>query len=324
MPFTKLTSTDAFITFDLPEAEESYGVTRLAPKVLVDGAWSLARSVTYAFAAFEVRVGGASAGINADAGSRDAAITSFMEEVAPMVAARTFVTDPGVGVREADIAALRVHDPRNPGLWEAGLGSELGAVGAVSAAGDVAGKRVIVDAVTGPELLEAVAAAGGKIVALTTSKGATVADEGLADLRAAWDNHGVALVDEVGTTTDRVKALATPADVLFLNGRAGSLDHEVAAVVECALLVPTAPVPVTARALAVLGRADACVLPDFLTTAAPLLAGFDLDAGDPVERVRTAATGLIGAGPDAWLQAVERAESFLAGWATVPFGRPLA
>ena len=65
MRVQQLESTDAFVLFDLDGAEKATGVARLAPKVLHDSAELLARSVTYSFATFELRMTGASAGINA-------------------------------------------------------------------------------------------------------------------------------------------------------------------------------------------------------------------------------------------------------------------
>ena len=114
-------------------------------------------------------------------------------------------------------------------------------------------------------------------------------------------------------------------DVLFVAGKAGVLDHATAAVVQARTIVPLTPVPVTARALAVLGNAERIVIPDFLATAAPLLATYDAAGGDPVQRVHTAVTDLAEAGTGLWLAAAKRAEQHLATWtAEKPFGRPLA
>jgi hypothetical protein len=114
-------------------------------------------------------------------------------------------------------------------------------------------------------------------------------------------------------------------DVLFVAGKAGVLDHATAAVVQARTIVPLTSVPVTARALAVLSRADRVVIPDFIATAAPLLAAFDAAGGDPVRRVHTAVTDLAEAGTGLWLAAAKRAEQNLATWtAEKPFGRPLA
>lgn len=117
----------------------------------------------------------------------------------------------------------------------------------------------------------------------------------------------------------------SPCDVLFVAGKAGVLDHATAEAVEASLIVPLTPVPVTARALAVLGKAERTVVPDFLSTAAPLLAAHDADGGDPVQRVCDAALDLADKGTGMWIAAALAAEEKLAGWtAEKPFGRPLA
>jgi glutamate dehydrogenase/leucine dehydrogenase len=114
-------------------------------------------------------------------------------------------------------------------------------------------------------------------------------------------------------------------DVLFVAGKAGVLDHGTAENVKASLIVPLTTVPVTARALAVLGKADRTVVPDFLSTAAPLLATHDPDGGDPVQRVRDAAIALADQGTNMWLAAAHAAEANLATWTPEkPFGRPLA
>jgi glutamate dehydrogenase/leucine dehydrogenase len=116
-----------------------------------------------------------------------------------------------------------------------------------------------------------------------------------------------------------------PCDVLFVAGKAGALDHPTAEGVQASIVVPLTPVPVTARALAVLGRRGTVVIPDFLSTAAPLLATYDADGGDPVQRIRQATIDLAETGPGLWLAAAQAAEANLATWTKeTPFGRPLA
>jgi hypothetical protein len=114
-------------------------------------------------------------------------------------------------------------------------------------------------------------------------------------------------------------------DVLLTAGRPGSLDHERAETIRARAVVPLAPVPVTAKAFAVLSRTGTVYVPDFVSLAAPLLAGFDPDGGDPVPRVAALASELSAEGTGMWMAAVVRAEEFLAGWQDgLPFGRPLA
>src|SRR5829696_8109833 len=103
-------------------------------------------------------------------------------------------------------------------------------------------------------------------------------------------------------------------DVLFVAGKAGVLDHPTAEAVRATTVVPLSPVPVTARALAVLGRAGRVVIPDFLSTAAPLLAAHDPEGGDPVQRIRDATIEVAEHGTGLWLAAAQRAEKNLATW----------
>ena len=282
MKVQRLSSTDGFMVFDLDAATTSVGVARLAPKVLQDGAVLLARSVTYAFASFDVTGhGGASAAINAKAEDRDDAIKAFVEEVGPLVESGRLSLAPGLGLTADDLAPLGGSEP-DPTLTAAGA----------LAAGKVAGP---LDWRTA-----AVVGSGPVAAAATAQLGA--AEATLAERR-----------------------FDAACDVLFVAGKAGVLDHPTAEGVKATTIVPLTPVPVTARALAVLGRAGRVVIPDFLSTAAPLLAAHDADGGDPIQRIRDVTIELAEHGTGLWLAAAQRAEARLATWTKeTPFGRPLA
>lgn len=292
VPIHKLSSTDAFIAFDL-EGAPSVGVTRLARKILVDGAELLARSTTYAFASFGIEMGGASAGINAEGEATEAAVAAFLQEVAPMVTAGEWATDPGLGLREDDLAPLRAGDKRPAELWTSGLADTLTAQGAVAAAG--------------------AARAGG----LSGARCALVGKGPLVDAaRTALEAAGATVVAGEGVDAD--------ADVLLLAGKAGMLEHEAVPSVRADVVVPLTPVPVTARAHADLGKAGKVHVPDFLATAAPLLHAHG-DVADPVAAVADKVAGYADRGTGMWLAAVEDAEAFLRTWREqLPFGRPLA
>ena len=67
------------------------------------------------------------------------------------------------------------------------------------------------------------------------------------------------------------------------------------------------------------------VVPDFISTAAPLLAVLDPSGGDPLARVQASVAEVAGQGTGLWMAAVERAEDHLSTWqAELPFGRPLS
>lgn len=283
----KLTSCDGFIAFDLDGAP-SAGIVRLAPKVLRDGAELLARSTTYAAASFGLQVGGGSAGINAKPDDRSAAVTAFVTEVGELVESGRWLPGPGVGVTAADLAPLP-HAERRAAAFDETAAGESAVAAALGACGSLQGKRVAVVG-SGPRADAAAASA-------SANAGEPVAG-------ASFD---------------------ADCDVLLVGGKAGVLEHDLAATVKAPVVVPLAPVPVTARAFAVLSRAGSVVVPDFVSTAAPLLAALDPDGGDPMERVHAAVADLVGEGTGLWMAAVTRAESFLATWQDeLPFGRPLA
>jgi hypothetical protein len=278
----KLTGTDGFVVTDLDDATTSVGIARLAPKVLRDGAELLARSVTYAFAAFKVAGhGGASAAINAKPDARDDAVAAFVDELRERTASGALVLAPGTGLTAEDLAPLGAEAPD----------------AALTAAGALAAGRV-----AGPHDWRTAAVVGAGPVAEAAAAQLTEAGATLAEPR-----------------------FDAECDVLFVAGRAGSLDHPTAAGVQARTIVPLTPVPVTARALAVLSKADRVVIPDFLATAAPLLARHDAHGGDPVARIHAAVTDLAERGTGLWLAAAQQAEANLATWTEeTPFGRPLA
>ena len=111
-------------------------------------------------------------------------------------------------------------------------------------------------------------------------------------------------------------------DVLFVAGKAGVLDHPTAEGVKATTIVPLTPVPVTARALAVLGRQERVVVPDFLSIAAPLLAADDPDGGDPIQRIRDATVELADQGTACGWPQPSEPRPRLAWTAEQPFGRP--
>lgn len=136
-------------------------------------------------------------------------------------------------------------------------------------------------------------------------------------LATGWSDTGGSWAGETGLDAD--------VDVLFLAGKSGFVDHDAAAAMTAHVVVPVTPVPVAARAFAVLERANIRFVPDAVSCAAPLLAAVDPGGGDPVERVAAVAAELAAQDAQPWRAAVERAETFLASWQpALPFGRPLA
>ena len=294
MPIEQLETVDAFIVFDLADAPESVGIVRSARKILPTGASDLARSMTYAFATFEMQRSGASAGINAVDDDRADAVAKFVAEIAPMVASGRFLPEPGTRVPRTSLESLIDSDPRAA----IGEGADQATVaGVVAAAAQVSGGL----------------------------DSRTVAIEGSGPI---CDALTIAVEDRGGTVVE----MNGQADVLFAGSKMGAIDHTVAEQLQVGTLVPYGPIPVTARALAILGRAGTTVVPDFIATAGSLFAWWP--TGDPTpEAIAAEAAAQITASleeiadhPDGlFLAAAYRAESFLANWQdSLPFGRPLA
>lgn len=333
----KLETTDGFVVFDLADAD-AVGVIRCAPKVLVDGATWLARSMTYRFASFEQRRGGASAGVNAKEG-RDQAIAAAVDELAPLVGDGSLLLDPAKGVPPAALAPWRAVDPRpasvvaDPSTWTA----LSVAVAAETWLNGLEGRRVAIEGFDagGIGLAAALTERGATVTVVATADGSAERPGGFGpdELAESWRAHGSGLVASL-TAEPGAPWAAVPADVdvLLVGSKAGVLDHANAGRVRAGLVVPWGPVPVTAKALAILRRAGTDVLPDFVTTAGPSLASWPpVDVDDEARRravgdaVQSVVNDVRQADDGPLLAACRRAEAFLATWQdTLPFGRPLA
>lgn len=341
MAIHKLTSTDAFVAFDLDGAPAA-GIVRSAPKILQGGAADLARSMTYTFATLEMQRGGASAGINAQPDDAAAAIAAFVAELTPMAAEGALALDAGKGVGDDQLAELTAADDRSALLSEAHGPSTLGAhlaglgpvVAAAAATGGLEGKRIAIEGFgdTGPSLAEAAAAQGATIVAISTAKGSMAAAGGLdpAELRGMWVESGDLMVGDGAEPAWKV--FGADADILFAGSKAGAINHETAGRLGASAVVPHGPLPFTARALAVMQRAEITVVADFVALAAPAVGAWPGDATDAASviakataAIEAAVTETSGHQDGAFLGACHRAEAFLTTWRdSLPFGRPLA
>lgn len=336
--------TTGFVLVDLDGAPRADGIVRCAKKILVDGARTLARSRTYAWALLGEQVSGASAGINTPPDQRGAAVAAFVDAVRERVSSGELSLDPGKGVSADDLAPLAEADHRSPLRNEpathGSLADELLATGALAAAtaalDGLDGRRVAIEGAGDslPALVSMLGQAGALVVAVGTASGTVADPAGLdtASLVESHREHGDGLPAALGSELAPGEVLGVEADVLMCGSRPGLVDHEVAASLPHRLLVPIGPVPVTAKGLAVATRRDVVVLPDFLTTAGPLHAYRPSESATADElrtRANDHATALTrdllphAEGP--LLGACYRAEDFLRTWQDdLPFGRPLA
>jgi glutamate dehydrogenase (NAD(P)+) len=337
------TGMTGFVLVDLDDASAADGVVRSAKKILVDGARTMARSRTYAWALLGEQVSGASAGISVSPDHREAGVAAFVDAVVERVRSGELSLDPGKGMTREDLAPFDPIDRRGQlrdARGQSGpLSAELLAASAVAAAsaalGGLDGRRVALEGAAEalPALVAALGRAGASLVAVGTGTGAACEPGGLDPQKVleAHREHGEGLTAVLGSD-EAATVMTAEADVLMCGSRLGLVDHDVAGTLGHRLLVPIGPVPVTAKGLAVATRRGVVVLPDFLTTVGPLLAfrsPEDVTAEDLLVRADEVAAGITAElldhpeGP--LLAACLRAEGFLATWQDrLPFGRPLA
>jgi len=338
----RLTDPKGFILFDLADAPASVGVARSAPSVLIGGAESMARSVTYSMAVFGIRAGGASAAVNAKPDELAPAVAALVAKAVEVGEGRLGL-DPSRNVTADDLAPLRAHDPRPPWVADGPIGANaaarLVAAGAL-AAGDamhatIDGGRVAIEGfdVDSLALLEALTERGARVVAVGTSAGTAEHAEGFDPaVLAERADQGPGMVKSLVDKPRPAWAIfGADADVLFVGSRPGVLSHEGAAHVKARTVLATGAVPFSTKAMLVMQRAGTVVVPDFLSIAGPHIAAFDpaiepATAADTVrERIGGAVVELSQHPNGLFLGACEQAEAFLSTWQeSLPFGRPLA
>ena len=123
------------------------------------------------------------------------------------------------------------------------------------------------------------------------------------------------------TVVEGDQPLTTEADLLFVGFKVGAIDHKAADRLRTRAVVPTGPLPLTTKAIAHCRRHGVLALPDFVTTAGPLIGDTD-SARDSISEI---IGNVMGHTDGPVIGACERAEAFLARWQKdLPFGRPMA
>ena len=129
-----------------------------------------------------------------------------------------------------------------------------------------------------------------------------------------FDDKGIEIINSENPITEK-------ADILFCGSKIGAIDHETAETLSFSVIVPTAALPITTRAVAVCKRRNIIALPDFITTAGPLIN----DRNQITETLSSIIEEVINHAEGPLIGACERAEVFLSNWQSeLPFGRPMA
>ncbi len=336
-----LASVDGDIVYDIdPEVVgTTAGGTRVADGVTIDEVALLARAMTYKFAVFEQRLGGAKAGIRPRLlDTHTETMARYCAEIEPLVRSGRFLTGADLGTTTADFASLRPADapPRVIDSVVDGVDFEQlvtgrGVTAAASAwLGGLEGRTVAIEGFgsVGGGVARDVVRRGGRVVAISTVHGA-VADAAGLDVGALFEarnEHGDQLVRHLGLEVHGAGELhRLPVDVLVPGARTGVYTAAVAAEVQAAVIVPAANVPYTAAGLDVLRRNQVAALPDFVCNAGAVIA-YQSPRGLGPEEVLGRVDRLVAERIDAARQAkmdpiryaTVLADTFLATWVPEP------
>ena len=147
------------------------------------------------------------------------------------------------------------------------------------------------------------------------AKTAVIDDKFLSSiLEKELTDKGIEIINSENPMTEK-------ADILFCGSKIGAIDHETAETLSFSVIVPTAALPITTRAVAVCKRKNIIALPDFITTAGPLIN----DRNQIAETLSSIVEEVINHADGPLIGACERAEVFLSNWQSeLPFGRPMA
>jgi glutamate dehydrogenase/leucine dehydrogenase len=347
----ELSSVPGFVVFDLPGAPQSAGGTRLAPDVSVAEVALLARAMTYKFAALDVQMGGAKAGVRgdpADRAGKAALMARFCAEIAPLTDAGRLLTGPDMGTAEEDFAPLREHRA-SPAAISAvvdgapfedlltGYGVTAGAEAVLSDrwGGGWDGRSAAIEGFgkVGGGVAREVTRRGGRVAAVSTVAGCLADPAGLdvERLLALRRAHGDACVLHYGRPTGPPGELftAVEADVVVPGTRPGAISSRTAAALPpgVRVIAPAANVPYTELGAEVLRQRGIVALPDFVCNAGGVIgyrSAADATPDEVLASVQATVTDLIlealphPSGPLAG--ACERAGRFLRGWWGEPPG----
>lgn len=343
MALQKLENADAFVVRDLDTEAPAIGIVRSAKKILQGGAKELARSQTYQLAALEMQYQGASCGVNAEPDVRDATMEAFCAELMPVVENGSLMLSAAKGVSAEQLASLAAADSRSDlrlqevdGISNTAHLTGLGAVASASTVRSLDGANVAIENFddVGLAVARAATAAGAKVTAISTSAGAAMSADGF-DIGALATTLKIDGPAMVSTLSDQEmpfwRVLGADVDVLFAGSKAGLIDHKNGENIKATLLVPTGPIPYTTKGALTIERQGVTVLPDFVTTAGGLLAGFpDGDDQAAIEasitsKLTSLTESILGKDASPILEACFQAEAFLKTWREeLPFGRPFA
>lgn len=269
------------------------GGTRMSPTLTVREVARLARTMTWKWAASDLFFGGAKAGILGDpnAFNKEEVLRAFARALRNEVPAE-YVFGLDMGLSEADAAVFldeigdrgaAVGLPRQLGglpydeLGVTGFGVAESADAAATASGwSLQGSRVSIQGfgAVGQAAARRFIELGAVVVAVSTAVGSVHDPDGLdvSRLLALRTETGDDCMREYGNMLPAGRALTVDTDVLVPAAREDVIDDAIALDTTARLVVEGANLPASASALAIFGKRDIAVVPDFIANAGGIVA----------------------------------------------------
>jgi glutamate dehydrogenase (NAD(P)+) len=264
---------------------------------------SVVRSKTYSYAFLNVPLGGAKAGIWADPHQlgcdRVTVMEAFGRAIAPLVRQQVYYPGTNMGTTLDDLGAImrgagrplvgqQINHSFCTGLTVFETIRQVAHFNGL----DLTNLRVAIEGFgrVGSVVAQLLAQAGARLIALSTSRGALVAEGGLevSRLLSLKQQYGGQLVHQYsGAHVMACEALFTQhVDLLMPGARAHVIHAGNADQVQAKLIVPISYAPMTPEAEQMLVARGVVVMPDFVANCGGVLAADMRGAGFDVEDVR--------------------------------------
>jgi len=279
------------VVIDRLVAGRACGGLRIAPAVTSAELRELAAVMTLKFGFFRIACGGAKAGLvvpeDATPDERARRARAFGAAAGPLLHAGTYVPGTDLGCAERDVWDVSVGSGLREGRRPPAIAVETSAtahfsgrsaaIAAIAALGGrVSGATCAILGYgrVGAALAARFAAAGGRVIAVSTACGAVADPYGLdlAQLERLRAVHGdEAPLRYVGGKVDPRDLLELGADILAPCATSRMIDDQTWRRVRCRIIAPGANAALSPEAEINLARAGVTVLPDFVANAGGIL-----------------------------------------------------
>lgn len=280
-----------YLAVDATVGGRAHGGLRLRTGLQADEIRLLARTMTYKYGFLGLPLGGAKAGVvgdpEAEPAARRARLERFGRALAPLLRARVYVPAPDMGTDNLDIrrvlaaAGVRVH-ARQLRVSESGRFTARSVLACARAAAaqlgwELSGRTAAIEGLgkVGAALAGLLAAAGVRVVAVSTARGARHDPDGLdvpalSALAASEGSRAIEL-HPGGRRIEAPRLLEVEADLLFPCAGHHTLTVANAGGVRAGLICPGANAPLTAEAEAALEARGVLIVPDFVANCGGVL-----------------------------------------------------